>query len=581
MTPLQMAAERGDLQSAKALIAGGADVNAPGPHGDRALHRALLCALRIRHYPRTAQDGARPMEIVPLLVSKGADVNARDGDGATPLHLAAQLGDVRTAKLLLRRGADATARTTHDMTTVHFALSYLVACERDKRSPQPPAHPTELMQLLVAKGAEISRANYQGYTPLHTAVYLSNPEPAEFLVSHGADPDAPSSEGHTPLHLASMYDNKELVRLLVAHGANLDARDHDGATPLHLARGVAVARALLDAGADTEAKNKDGMTPLFCAVEGMPFFAQQRMDLVTELLNRGADINTTRRDGETPLLAAAGSTELAMFALLVTRGADLSARDRSGTSVMEVEAENNHAALVRVLKSNDRGSKQKVYFACLRAALMEGYDDQVKLLIANGLDVRTRDANGYTALHYAATSRDRDVLAMLIKAGADVNARNRFGETPLFTSLYYRDPYGTAVGYLGRTQSTTNVDADRQSREVLVKAGADLNARNIEGRTPLHIAAMCMDDGAAACDLIALGADVNVADRWENTPLYYATDKLMAVKSLVSHGARVNARNCDGITPLAIAASRARANDPAPGDSSAVVAYLRAHGGKQ
>ena len=173
-----------------------------------------------------------------------------------------------------------------------------------------------------------------------------------------------------------------------------------------------------------------------------------------------------------------------------------------------------------------------------------------KLLIEAGADVNVKDKKGNTLLHL--DRYDPNVTKLLIDAGLDVNAKNYEGMTPLFCIADH----------------DTSGDKDYvESAKLLIEAGADVNAQNKKGQTPLHL---CLDENLAKL-FIEAGADVNAKDHNGNTRLhafipcdddciddydavddayYHLEGYIRVMKVLIEAGADVNAKNNEGKTPL-------------------------------
>jgi hypothetical protein len=158
---------------------------------------------------------------VRKLLRKGANVNARDYIGCTPLHRAAFWGHAKVAELLLERGADVNARN------------------EGGRTPGL----ADVVRLLLEHGADVNARDKNGKTPLHHAASRGHADVAELLLDHGADVNARDKDGQTPLHVAaaekvfeSFAADAEFARLLLERGADPSIRDRGGRTPLDAAR---------------------------------------------------------------------------------------------------------------------------------------------------------------------------------------------------------------------------------------------------------------------------------------------------------------------------------------------------------
>jgi ankyrin repeat protein len=251
---------------------------------------------------------------------------------------------------------------------------------------------------------------------------------------------------NSPFYLPIRNNDLSTLRKLI-HDPGPKARDARGNSPLLYAAALGSAesmRLLLDAGADPNAANDLNATPLmWCAGDAVK---------VRMLLSKGANVNVRSKLGRTPLLIAAaydGATEAAR--LLIEKGADVNAVDKSGISVLEQAANVNNIEVAR-------------------------------LLLAKGAKVNSVDGGGFTPLLASAGNGDRNaaMVQLLIEHGAAVNVKS--GDT-----FEIVKNGAIAIGHLTPLQQAANV-ANYEAVEALVKAGADVNAKDVRNATPLVFA---------------------------------------------------------------------------------------------
>jgi ankyrin repeat protein len=223
-----------------------------GPSGHPALHRAVIAndLPRVRELlnsgigvdlegpeQTTPLFFARGAEMAKLLIARGADVNATSYYRCSPLHFAAGLGAVDVVEVLLRQGARVDARDSSDDTPLHWAVDRLLRHEtgvEDGGWPRTSERALTTTKMLVKHGADVNARDVFGRTPLFGAT-SGSVELVQFLLASGADARASSTDRHTPLHEAVMAagspDRKSsVVRLLLQHGADVHAKDWQGKT---------------------------------------------------------------------------------------------------------------------------------------------------------------------------------------------------------------------------------------------------------------------------------------------------------------------------------------------------------------
>ena len=220
---LLMAAERGHVAALRALLDGGADIEAELDNVKRrALHVAVISS-------RTAA--------VRLLLERGADVKAVDRRRCTALHWGARSGSVALVQLLLDAGSDANSADFHGRTALHWAASMARVA---------------LAQLLLNAGARIDAVDAAQQSALHWAAGAGHTGVVELLVSSGADVHLRDEFVRSALWAAAEDGHTAVVRVLLAAGADVHAADSWGRTPLAVAQAAGhagAAQALVEAGA--------------------------------------------------------------------------------------------------------------------------------------------------------------------------------------------------------------------------------------------------------------------------------------------------------------------------------------------
>lgn len=316
-TALHKAAGWGRVEVMKLLLERGAHVEAFETRSTTALHEAgttssisFLLSQGFNIEARSSTKGNTPLleaahdgstRAVELLLNSGADINARNDKGETALHLAtfhlnaqdrATWGTSRyprleLIKLLLSRGADFTI-------VDHDGQSLLQKVVQGFDPPDRPTDPRGLaapraslrgdidaIELLISLGANVGVRDYQGETVLHRAAHEWNPEMIRMLLNAGADVEAEKSDGSTPLfelvasgphYRCVWWTTAPTMKVLLDAGANINARRNDGRTVLHelvvMVRtqsdeeGSEVLALLLDRGVDTEVRDSNGETAL-------------------------------------------------------------------------------------------------------------------------------------------------------------------------------------------------------------------------------------------------------------------------------------------------------------------------------
>jgi ankyrin repeat protein len=582
------------IDAFQAALAAGAEVDAVDEHGSPPLHAAV----EFKRVP-----------LVAALLAAGAQVDARDADQATALHVAVGWGWTDIVELLLAHHANVDARDK-DGATPLFRLG------DSKRA--------EIGDLLLAAGCDVNAANHEGVTALHSAAGQGYVEATTWLLAHQADPARKDAKGYTPVDLAIAAGNYAAARVLLAREggkANVTAIDQpglDGRAALHNAvinGETDSVTFLVDTGAKVDVRDGEGATPLCYAA------AMGQADIMTFLLDHGADVNATLKTGQTAVDVAKARQQDAVLAILESRGgkdgrtfilSTLSDAFQAGDAakvgqlmqafpelakfndLLTTAADISNAAVIKTLLANgcpvDLANAEGL--TALQVAVLKKRTANVRMLLAHQPNIKVRDPDGYTVLHYliaradaaAATAENLDaflagaqeletqqdeIAGMLIEAGADLNARAADGTTPLDLAM---EEGAFAMADLlrskqaqGRPSSSEIFQATRlgymdRLKKLLAADRGLADFRDELGRTPVVYAA---DYGSldAVKVLLEARADINAANTKGETALHLAARKgdRTTVEFLVGKKAAINARTKTGQTPLDYA-SEARTN---------------------
>ncbi|XP_031624950.1 vascular endothelial growth factor receptor 1-like [Contarinia nasturtii] len=160
-------------------------------------------------------------DMVHLLWIYGASVNAETIKKWTPLHFAAQSGQLKIAELLIEVWADVNATDINKLTPLHVAAENVAS---------------DIAELLIKKWVDVNAETINKWTPLHFAAQNGSVDVTEFLIEKGANISAESSSKWTPLHFATENGQTKVAMILISCGARVDAKNIDGKTPLDLAK---------------------------------------------------------------------------------------------------------------------------------------------------------------------------------------------------------------------------------------------------------------------------------------------------------------------------------------------------------
>ena len=458
-----------------------------------------------------------------------SDINVKDRNDSTPLHLASKCGCTDIVDYLISKGVDINAKNKDGNTPLHIALHK--GCL--------PRY-LGIAQLLISKGANINDRDEKGFTPLHHALHFASRGKnydtyislAQDLINRGANINAQCKIGNTALHnlLPSGNDltsGKDLtIEFLITNGADPSIRNSNGKNIFDIIidesilsnflcapRMLNIFRELLRLG--DRQKIYQGLTgdvpfinKLITSYENKKLDFKTTMDFLILALNSGATITGSTASSsfiKDMLLRSINDSDTSTAQLLIEKGADINFTDNNGKTPLHLATCKNNLEVVQ------------------------------QLINLPSIRINTMDNDGMTPLHWASQCGYTDIVDYLISKGAIINIQNANGYTPFHVASFN--------GHLSVV-------------ELLITKGTNINIHGNNDETPLHIAS---ERGHLSVVeyLINKGANINAQDKYGNTPLHLAAQSLKpSVELLVTNGADINAKNNRGETPISILLSK-------------------------
>ncbi len=579
--------------------------------GQTALHIATIQGdTGIVDYILNDKTSARTQDIL----------QAQDITGATPLHEAVRYGRVDIAKLLLSHGAQVDALDSIGKTPIMLTIPPETQLEMYKTLVQYRANvaqkdmfgdtvlhvatmakaSADVIKFLVESGAPINERNKQGVTPLALAIDQKLDDHVVYYASLGADIFAEDMQGNSPLSLALASPEPEMLQTLITK-QNIRDKDSGGNTPLHIAIMMDAPfdyiKYLVNSGADVNARNKSGDSVLYLTVE------KNKRQAGELLLEKGADIFATNTQNYSPLRLAleyggdvqdwlitsqtlnttdgAGNTPLhyaAEWALddalkgLIEKGAKLDAVNANGESVLFAAVKGGSTSCLAILVDNGAETDSRSNLARdhvgntpLHAAVRWNASAIARELIALGVEVNAQNMSGKTALGDACRAGKMEMALLLLDHGADVNATDATGRSILVDSIQGNNEEMVSM-LLGKgaNPNIQEISGRNAYHEAAVSgnariitlirtAGGNPLSRDSIGETPFSLV---LRSGNEQLMKTVLGSNTTIVDSDGNTPVHIAVERKVPVKTLttlLSMGYPVSQRNGKGVTALYIA----------------------------
>uniref|UniRef100_A0A3Q3A380 Ankyrin repeat domain 27 (VPS9 domain) n=1 Tax=Kryptolebias marmoratus TaxID=37003 RepID=A0A3Q3A380_KRYMA len=397
----------------------------------------------------------------------------------------------------------------------------------------------QLIDMLVRKGASVNATDYHAFTPLHLACQRGYQGVSLLLLHYKANADAQDNNGNTPLHLACMHGHEDCVKALVyydVHTCHLDIQNDKGDTALHMATRwgyEGIIQVLLENGASTHIFNKNKESPLHCVLNS-------KILLLFQSLENDHQSSSVDSPGGSPLTSDCSSRRSSVSSTSSlgseTRPESERVRHREVEKLLRAVADGD-VQMVRYLLewTDEEEDEEEIHLevpVCHPLCQCPNCAPAQKLLVqqAGALSVNSCNAEAFTPLHVAALHGHNALAAILIRHGANVNARTNQSTTPLHLA---------------------SQNSHIQVVRFLLECNAKLNKKDHYGNTSLIYA--CLHGNLeTAGTLLQSHALVNVANHQGNTALHEAVrgGHQAVVELLLRSGASPGLRNKRQRTPL-------------------------------
>ena len=372
-------------------------------------------------------------EVIKYLLSlEGNGVDKKTHDSRIYLHWASYSGDAELVQYLLDNGASVTALDSHRFTPLSFGANAGLT---------NPA----IYSAFEKKGVNLAeeKNDHGANLLLMAAPSLKSEKELNFFTGKGLALDSKDNDGNGIFNYASKKGNIDFLKLLVKKGVDYKTLNNNGGNAFMFAsqggrgfsNGLPVYTYFKGLGLEPNIVEKNGSTPLHRLA-----FSNKDAAIFELFLNAGADVNQADEKGNTPFLNAATRNELAMVQLLSKDVKDINTANTDGETALMLAAHDNSVDVVEFLlekgadiNAQDSKGNTVAYFLAesFSKRNADAFDAKLAVLKTKGLKFNTVQSEGNTLYHIAARKNDLELLKRLSTFDIDVNAKNDEGLTAL------------------------------------------------------------------------------------------------------------------------------------------------------
>ncbi len=501
------------------LIEYNADLNLK----DRSGNTALFYACVLGSYE----------EIVKILLENGARIDEKNGSNKiTALHAACENKNFNIVKILLEHGVSLKEVDLYGNNIIHICckegcndiLLYIIEREKD---------------------VSINEKNENGFVPLHLACLFQNEDSVRILLNKNAQVNQKTkTEKKTPLHIAVTKGNKKIIEMLIDNNAYINVEDSEKITPLHIAAikgDIEMVKLLIDNGANVNAKDSNNMTPIFHAC------TKGFKDIVDVLINNGAKVNIKSKQSVTPLQCACYSLDSDIVNMILNMDVDITVVNDFGEDALKIAIDKNSEEIEDMLWLE---ILMKLQLSC------EIGDEKELRELLNERIYMPEEVLSWLCV-VACANNKKDILGILIEKGANIN-QDIYEPEDLLDRLedLRTKNKGEKLIHMACKKGYTDIV------EILLDKGADVIAKDQYGNTPIELASRfknieiirilankIFEELTCACKmkesdiekiktLVEQDVNINLEDKYKNTPIVYAckTGRYDIVNYLLENG---------------------------------------------
>tara|TARA_B100001750_G_scaffold55397_1_gene42213 strand:+ start:10123 stop:11631 length:1509 start_codon:yes stop_codon:yes gene_type:complete len=371
-----------------------------------------------------------PVTTIAHLIDKGNDVNKRTHDSRTYIFWAASRGDLEVMEYLVGKGAKMDLKDSHG-----YSLSQFTAATGQDD--------TKIYDFLIANGADLkNEKDHDGRNILLVAApRAKNLDLINYFVDKGLDLNSTDDHGNGIFSIAAQGGNIDILKQLAEKGVSTKANPETKENAILFAsrggrgssNGLEVFKYLEGLGIDPNVTSSNGTTPLLNLSR-----SSDDTKIFDYFVAKGVDPNAVDEEGNTALLNAAQRNKLEVVTYFAEKTDNIDQKSKSGQTPLAIAIEGNSSDVVDYLISKgadvntlDNEGNNLAYYLFNGRGKPRDFESKVAALKAKGFDFKTRQADDSSIWHLAVAKNDLKLLKEVSSFGSDINAKDKDGNTPL------------------------------------------------------------------------------------------------------------------------------------------------------